>query len=413
MDSGIKGLFGLKGPHPHTTPRSPSRGRARKRSTSPTPNPGATSNPPSKELAIVAAAPTPVRDLAESDEVAVRSKIPHAITKPAPKLANKTRRGLLNDTSAKPLVEKEGLPSSKTLTINDRILEDSPRKSSAIWIGISGAPGSGKTTLAHLLSSIMPSITRVTVVHQDDYQKPRHLLVPGNPADLEQDGEHDQNVDMNGFLRLCRYVNHNGILPPTFRTQHHDVAERAAALALVDSTFIKGLQALMLRSVGIESVSFVIIIEGPFLYHDPELYDALDVKLFLKANLSTARSRRVSRMEHRDLDLNNDVFWLRRDYFDRVIWRLYLKEYNQLFLVSTANKVDSTGNHVDQQIQVQHELNIPIDGTLRWAATILLWEIPRIAILSRPPRLDHYLSSSRTNTQTWLEKIREVIYDAI
>ncbi|MCJ1433557.1 ribosylnicotinamide kinase [Xylographa pallens] len=416
MDSGIKGLFGLKVPHTRTTSRSPSRGRAIKRSASLVPDSGAASKLLAKDLAVVVAGPTPVRDLAESDEVAAKSKKSQAKAKPLSKPATKTTKGVHNDTSVMStgsLLAKEGLSSFKARVTNTDILEVCPRESSAVWIGISGAPESGKTTLAHLLSFIMPSSTRVTVIHQDDYQKPKHLLVPGDPATLEQDGEYDQEVDTNGFLRLCRYVNHNGILPSTFRTQHHDIAERAAALALVDNALIKDLQALILRSIGLESVRFVIIIEGPFLYHDTELYDALDVRLFLKASLSTAKSRRLSRLEYRDLDLNDDMFWLRPDYFDQVIWRLYLKEYNLLFEEIAVNRFDSTGHNVKQQIQVQHELDIPVDGTLRWAATIFLKDLPHISILSRPPRLSHNSFSSKTNVQTWLDKVREFVYNAI
>ncbi|MCJ1320438.1 ribosylnicotinamide kinase [Xylographa vitiligo] len=416
MDSRIKGLFGLKVPHPVTTSRSPSRGRAQKRAASPIPDLGAVNKLPTKDVVmVVTAAGAPIS--ADSEEVAAKSKKAQATAKPPSKVVGKTRKGVLKDTSVtftKSLLAKEGISSSKARITNTDILQASPRQSSAVWIGISGTPGSGKTTLAHLLSLIMPSTTRVTVIHQDDYQKPRHLLVPGDPADLEQDGEHDQEVDTNGFLRLCRYVNHNGILPSTFRTQHHDIAERAAALALVDNALIKGLQALMLRSVGFESVSFVVIVEGPFLYQDPELYDALDVRLFLKASHSTARSRRMSHVEHRGPDPNNDMFWLGPDYFDRVTWRLYLKEYNLLFQDDTANEVDPTGNHVDQQIQLQYDLDIPVDDTLRWAATILLWDFPRILMVARPPRLNlHDSSSSEPNVQTWLDKVREVIYNAI
>ena len=416
MDSGIKGLFGLKIPHTRATSRSPSRGRAQKRSASPNPDCEAASKLLAKDLAVVVASPTPVRDLAELGEVAAKSKKSQATAKPLSKPATKTTKRLLNDTpvvSTNSLLAKEGLSSLKASVTNTDILEVCRRGSSAVWIGISGAPGSGKTTLAHLLSFIMPSSTRVTVIHQDDYQKSRHLLVPGDPDALEQDGEHDQEVDKRGFLRMYRYVNHNGIIPPTFRTQHHDIAERAAALALVDNGLIKGLQALMLCSVGLESVSFVIIIEGPFLYHDPELYDALDVRLFLNASLSTAKSRRLSRVEYRDMALNNDMFWLHPDYFDRVIWRLYLKEYNLLLEEIAAIKFDSSGQNVKQQIQVQHELNIPIDSTLRWAANILSSGLPHISMLSRPPRLNHNSFSSRTNMQTWLDKVREVVYNAI
>ncbi|MCJ1286507.1 ribosylnicotinamide kinase [Xylographa opegraphella] len=365
---------------------------------------------------MVGVAPTPVRELAEPEEVAATSKKSQAIAKPSSKLATKTRKRLPNDTSimyTKTAVAQEGVLASKSHLTNTDVLEASPCKSSAVWIGISGAPGAGKTTLAHLLSCIMPSTARVTVIHQDDYQKPTHLLVPGDPADLEQDGKHDQEVDTNGFSRLYRYVNHNGILPPSFRTQHHDIAERTTALALVDNVLIKGLQALMLRSVGFESVGAVVIIEGPFLYNDPEIFDALDVRLFLKASLSTARARRLSPVKYRGPDLTNDMFWLRPDYFDRVLWRLYLEEYNLLFQKDAADEVDSIGYRRHQQIQVQHELNVPVDGTLRWAATVLLWDFPRTLMISRPPRSKPYACSSMTSVQTWLDKAREVVYNAI
>ncbi|MCJ1389061.1 ribosylnicotinamide kinase [Xylographa bjoerkii] len=416
MDSGIDGLFGLRVPRPRIPSRSPSRGRAQTRSASATPRSEAAIKAPARDFSKVFAASVPVRDPADSKDVSPKVTKSRAIVKPLSKLTTKTRKQVSNEKSDVPdnlLLAKEGLSPSVAYVTNPDVFEASPCEPSAVWIGISGAPASGKTTLAHLLSFIMPSSTRVAVIHQDDYQQPRHLLVPGDPADLEQDGEHDQKVDTNGFLRLCRYVNRNGVFPPTFRTQHHDVTERAAALALVDTARLDDLQALMLRSIGLESVSLVIIVEGPFLYHEPELYDALDVRLFLRASQSTARSRHLSHREHRDANVNNDLFWQSPDYFDRVVWRLYLKEYNLLFPEVTTNGVDMTGSHINLPIQVQDELDIPVDGSLRWAAAILLWDLPHALMFSRPPRLDHKSLSTRTNLRTWLDKVRDAIYHAI
>jgi len=344
MDSGIDGLFGLRIPHSRTNSRSPSRGRAQKRSASSKPNSAVTGDSLIKNHAKLVTTSALDRDAADPVKVAAKSKESQAVLNPLHKSVEKTRKEFLRATnivSSDPLCGKKGSSRPSTARFaNTDVLEAPHRERSTIWIDISGAPASGKTTLAHLLSLIMPSVTRVVVIHQDDYQKPRHLLVPGDPADIEQDGENDQSVDTNGIVRLCRYVDRNGIFPSNFRTQHQDDAERAIALALVDRAHIEGLRALLLRSTAFESIKIVIIVEGPFLYHDPDLYDALDVRYFLRARLSTARSRWLTRVEHRDPKINNDLFWLSPDYFNRVIWRLYLKEYSLLFQEDAADEVD-------------------------------------------------------------------------
>ncbi|MCJ1400052.1 ribosylnicotinamide kinase [Xylographa trunciseda] len=416
MDSGIDGLFGLRVPQPRTTSCSPSRGRAEKRSVSLSPNLEAGSESRTKDLANLTTAPAPVGDLANSEKVAAKSKSSQAVVNPICKSAMKTRKEMIKGTSGvstDPLLAKEGRSSSTLRGANPEALEVPQRKPSSVWIGISGAPASGKTTLAHLLSFIMPSSTKVVIIHQDDYQKPRHLLVPGDPADLEQDGEHDQSVDTNGFLRLCCYVNRNGTFPRTFRTQHHDVAERAAALALIHTAHVEDLQALVFRSNGFESVSVVIIVEGPFLYNDPDLYDALDVRLFLRASRSIARSRQLSQMKHLSPNMNNDLFWLSPDYFDRVIWRMYLQEYSLIFPEDAADEAELTVSHMNREIQLQDELDVQIIDTLRWATAIFLWDLPHSLVLSRSRRLEHKSFSSRRNLLTWLARIRDTIYYAI
>ena len=89
------------------------------------------------------------------------------------------------------LLTEQGLSPSVADITDPNVLEASPHQRSTTWIGVSGAPASGKTTFADLLSFIMTSSTKVTIIHQDDYQQPKHLLIPADPTDLKQDSDHD------------------------------------------------------------------------------------------------------------------------------------------------------------------------------------------------------------------------------
>ncbi|KAL8696894.1 MAG: hypothetical protein Q9201_007426 [Fulgogasparrea decipioides] len=245
----------------------------------------------------------------------------------------------------------------------------------AILIGLSGSPSSGKTTLAHFLSSILPPATPWFIIHQADFFNPKHLLVPDNNGKLDIDGRHA--INFSAFKRVLEYAKREGRLPPTFLTLQPE-AERERALSQISSAVKEQMQASLLNVQSLESGQSIGIVEGSSLYRSETVRSLLDTKFLLRTSKETSRIRRFEEPNNLDSNLER-THHDRIDYFDRVVWRNYTRDHEVLF--EDGNVEGRPQRRVCEGfgIQVQPYMDMSLSGTLQWVLDMFRRDIEEVA----------------------------------
>lgn len=287
------------------------------------------------------------------------------------------------------------------------VVDDQP----SILVGVSGITSSGKTTLAHLLSSIFPPDVPVLLLHQDDFLVPRHLLVPSRNGELDADGP--DAIDLASLKRVLKYVKYKGKLPPRFHTMLAEADEHIRAISSVSQDELEDLKALITRSELFQTGRPVAIVDGSLLYHDPTTRSLFDVKILLRASRESSRRRRFEKPEYTGSESGDD-FWRTRDYFDRVIWTNYSEEVGPLF-----ENGDVQGRPIVELCErlgtaVQPELDPSVAEMVKWAAESIVKDLSNQKFQKTR---EHVSRSQRYEIcrcdQGWLGKIRQTIFDLL
>lgn len=232
----------------------------------------------------------------------------------------------------------------------------------AILIGISGVPSSGKTTLAHLLSVILPPTTSCFILHQDDFSNPKHLLVPNVNGEFEYDSR--SAINFSAFKRVLEYAKHERRLPPGFLSQQPQ-DERERALSQVPSAVLEELQDSLLHLPSLQDGQPIGIIEGSSLYRSETVRSLLDIKLFLRARRAISGTRCFEHSVKQSSDSGRE-YWDFRNSFDRNVWRNLTREHEVLFENGDVEARPNLRTCEGVGIAVQSDLDLSLNETLQW-----------------------------------------------
>ena len=271
--------------------------------------------------------------------------------------------------------EPESEPATLLHVIHEPILI--VNSSPAILMGIAGCVSSGKTTLSHLLSGILPPSTPRFIIHQNDFFVPKSLLVPSSSGELDADCR--EAVDFASLVRVVKYAKREGRLPPGFRNRQDESYALEQVSSMVNDATMGELKILLADSAVLEEGQPVGIVDGFLLYSEPEIRDLLDVKLFLRTTKEKAVTRRFEKLEDVG-DGTEEDFWKTREYFDKTVWPNYVREHAPLF----------KDNHVEGEplpdlceglaISMQPELEMSVEETARWAANSIVERVRALSI---------------------------------
>ena len=138
-------------------------------------------------------------------------------------------------------------------------------------IGISGSSGSGKSFIVKFLkSSLGPEI--LSVIYHDNYYKKRE----------------DQEKDRRG--------NYNFDLPSSFHQDElvEDLIKIKSGKSIIRKEYTFNNPKINPRSLRVEPKP-IIILEGLFLFNDPNISKFLDKKIFIDCDLNVMIDRRITR----------------------------------------------------------------------------------------------------------------------
>ncbi|KAL8853649.1 MAG: hypothetical protein Q9221_001460 [Calogaya cf. arnoldii] len=277
-------------------------------------------------------------------------------------------------------------------------------------IGISGSPSSGKTTLARLLSTILPRTTPSFIIQQDDFFIPDHLMIPPENGEL---ATHRHTTDLSSFKRFVEYSKREGRPPPTSRSmQPIDVRERT--MLPVPPDFLDHLSSILAGVPSLRDGQPIGIVEGDMLYHSETIRSLLDIKILLRASKEESRARRFQRADDQG-SRQDRRFWDTKEYFDRTLWPHYTREHAILFDYADVEGRPKSSICENVGIRVQPLMNMSLEQALRWVVDVICRESEEV--MYRHDRETAKLIDGREASESckcdegFLGRIRQTIFD--
>lgn len=236
-------------------------------------------------------------------------------------------------------------------------------------LGISGPSSAGKTTLAHLLSSVFSPHVQL-LIHGDDFCKDISLI-PACNGYIDADGPN--GVDFENLVKTLDYVKANGGKPPdSLKSWQYDVYpdQEARALRMVPQDTLKQMREKISKQLKGAKYS-IVILEGFLLYNISDVLTRLDGKLFIRLDHQEARRRRMTRPTYGS-EAQDGEFWKTEDYFEKIVWRNYVEQHAHLFENGNAEgRVDKKVCR-EKGIVLQEAMNMEIVQTLGWAVDVVI-----------------------------------------
>lgn len=163
------------------------------------------------------------------------------------------------------------LPSAKPSVPPPRTTQQKMAK--AFILGLSGLSSSGKTTLARLLRSVFRPAC--FILHQDDFYRAEEAL----PVVLGglRDWDCVAAIDFAALVRVLGHVHVHGSLPDGLESKED---QNAVGESGVSGQEVEDARRAV-RQSGVQ-VNLAIL-EGFLLFHDDEVMDGLDARIFLRA----------------------------------------------------------------------------------------------------------------------------------
>lgn len=239
----------------------------------------------------------------------------------------------------------------------------------ALMIGLSGAPASGKTTLAYLLAAILPPNTSSFIIHQDDFFIRKHLLIPS--TDGESIVEYRRTLDFPAFKKLIEHSKREGKLPAGYRSLQPE-EEQGRALSQLPSGTVERMQASLADLTGLKDGQAVGIVDGSLLYHSGTIRNLLDIKILLRASKKSSRIRQYEKSpENSQNNRKGGNPWETIEYFDHVLWPNYADEHAILFEDRNVEGQPVADTCERVGISVQPNLDMNIEEIMHWVVDVI------------------------------------------
>ena len=264
---------------------------------------------------------------------------------------------------------------------------------SILFLGVSGCPSSGKSTLAYILALIYP---HTILLHGDDFAKPSDEGVPLLPSPLDcPDSDSVSAYDFPRLYTTLDSIKDTGALPPTYSSWYQTniqslPAGEQAATRKIGPESLGRHRELLAEHIGITapelnptntSLPKLVILDGFLLFQDPAIRSRLDRKLFLRTSKATAKTRRLSKPGWGP-DANPDMYWATEAYFDASVWVNYVKENGWLFEGGNVEGGPDFAVAKREDIFMSRQIDWGVQETGRWAVGIVGRKVQNMLIVS-------------------------------
>lgn len=232
-----------------------------------------------------------------------------------------------------------------------------------IVIGLTGASSSGKSTLACILSRILP---RCQIMHEDDFFKPE-TEIPYDESRKDRDWDCPEAIDFVKLKHTLRVLkdpkNYESSLETIVRDTgrgYYDYILHSTEPPRNDANF-KSNEAIIVELQSQVRSLFekyiieeyrIILLDGFLLLHDEELLTLVDFTLFFKTNYQSLRHRR----EKRKYTVGEDVWIDPPGYFDEFVWPGYFKYHKNRFENEDENTVKLTGGDLKDDFKKKYNV---------------------------------------------------------
>jgi len=158
------------------------------------------------------------------------------------------------------------------------------------------------------------------------------------------------------------------------------------------------------------------IVEGPLLFHDAEIRDLLDVRLFLCASVEIARTRWLDAIACGNYKTEGVPSWLTQDHFDRIMWWNYTEETRHLFHRGDVAGVSHRRVCNELGIRVQPKMDSALSETMRWTVDMVVNDLEKWPYEAARSRYRRRGSSGDEPEAGWrrvMERVRGVLYKLV
>ena len=350
-------------------------------------------------------------------ELALDGNIPRGVGKSMPEAegASATIEPGISEEATRSVGGAEEVSEPPLTIIEPMPVVEQHHPGPALLIGIAGATGSGKSVLAQLLSLVLPPATRPNfIIPQNDFFLSKHYLEPNNDGNLDSDGR--ESIDSAALLRVLKYTKRMGALPPDYGEEDEGQGQ-GAVTSFVSQEIVEELKAFLAKSGLFDDGRPIGIVYGFSLYHEPEIRDILDVKLFLRVRKEQARARRFGKLSYTS-EVRGNNFWTLEQYFDQTAWPHYVDEHKPLFENGDVEGMPLFGICDKLSIIMQPQLDMDVEQTLRWATHSIVKAKEHAAdtVQDRGIAPEHSFFKKYEACdccEGWLGRVRKVLYDFV
>ncbi|KAK6458998.1 uridine kinase activity protein [Scheffersomyces xylosifermentans] len=224
-----------------------------------------------------------------------------------------------------------------------------------VIVAFGGPSSSGKTTSAKAVNAL---IKNSRLVHLDDFYYPDHDI-PIDPTTNLPNWDCPEAINFPRFTQYIKDIRDGKNLDEVIDTMEPDT----------DLKLSETDEELLLKEIAHNipnlDKSLLVLVDGFMLFHDPEIIQLFDVRLFFHASYKTLKQRREARKGYNTVE----GFWVDPpNYFEDMVWPAYEISHKYLFENNDVNGRLKQSYRNDLRIrEIRNETGYHLYTLVKWS----------------------------------------------
>ncbi|ABN68671.2 uridine kinase activity [Scheffersomyces stipitis CBS 6054] len=235
-----------------------------------------------------------------------------------------------------------------------------------VVIAFGGPSSSGKTTCAKAVHSL---IKNSRLIHLDDFYLADHLI-PVDPVTGQQNWDVPEALDFARFTSYIKSIRQSHNLEDKIDTLEPDTNLKLTAQE------VQQFEAKIAQNIPDLDNTLLVLVDGFMLFHDREIIQLFDVKLFFHASFETLKNRRESRKGYNTVE----GFWVDPpNYFRDMVWPAYESSHKYLFENKDVDGVLKSEYKTQYQIHdIRNETGVKLYEVVDWSLQHIFAMVKRL-----------------------------------